>query len=59
MQDTMKASKESSSRLCPLGYFCLSATRWGMSAVFSQASDFALVSGQPRGGASPGPLASA
>ena len=55
----MKASKESSLRLCPLGDASLSAARWGVSGVVSSASHFAAVSGGPRGGASPDVLASA
>ena len=35
MQDSMKASKESSSRLCPLGDVSLSAARWGVSGLAS------------------------
>ena len=37
----MKASKESSSRLCPLGDVSLPAARWGVSAVASRFSDVA------------------
>ena len=59
MQDSMKASKASLSRLCPLDNVSLPAARWGVSGVFSWASDFMRVSGGPRGGASPGALASA
>ena len=47
MQDSMKASKESSSRLCPLGDISLPAARWGLSGVVSQAPNFARVSGGP------------
>ena len=53
MQDSMKASKESSSRLCPLGDVSLPAARWGVSGVVSRGSDFARVAGGPRGGAFP------
>ena len=49
----MKASKESSSRLCPLGDGSLSAARWGVSGVASRVSDTARVSGGSRGGAPP------
>ena len=59
MQDSMKASKESSSRLCPLRDVSLPAARWGVSVVVSRVSDFARVSSGSRGGASPGALASA
>ena len=55
----MKASKESSSRLCLLGHVSLPVSRWGVSGVVSRASDFVWVSGGPRGGAFPGALASA
>ena len=55
----MKASKESSSRLCPLGDVSLSAARWGVSGVASRVSDPARVSGGSRGAAPPGVLASA
>ena len=55
----MKASKESSSRLCPLGDVSLSAARWGVWGVASRVSDTARVSGGYRGGAPPGVLASA
>ena len=55
----MKASKESSSRLCPLGEVSLSAAPWGMLGVVPQALDFGRVSIGPRGGASPGALVSA
>ena len=56
----MKASKESSSRLCPLGAVSLSAARWGMLGLASRVSDTARVSGESRGGAPyPGVLASA
>ena len=54
----MKASKESSSRLCPPGDVSVSAARWGVSGVVSRAWDFARAPGGPRGGASPGALAS-
>ena len=59
MQDSIKASKESSSRLCPLGDVSLPVARWGVSGVVFRASDFAQVLGGPRVGASPGALASA
>ena len=59
MQDSMKASKEPSSRLCPLGDVSMPAARWAVSGVVSRVSDFARVSVGPRGGASPGALASA
>ena len=59
MQDSMKASKESLSRLCPLCDVSLPAARWGVSSVASLVSDIARVSGGSRGGASPGALASA
>ena len=55
----MKASKESSSQLCPLGDVPPSAARWGVSGVVSWASDPARVSGGSRCGAPPGVLASA
>ena len=55
----MKASKESSSPLCPSGDVPPSATRWGVSGVASRVSDPARVSGGPRCGAPPGVLASA
>ena len=55
----MKASKESLSRLCPLGDVSLPAARWGVSGVLSRASDVVRVSGGPCGGASPGVLVSA
>ena len=55
----MKASKESLSRLCPLGDVSLPAARWGVSGVVSWVSDLARVSGGSRGGASPVALASA
>ena len=55
----MKASKESSSWLCPLGDVSLPAARWGVSRVVYRVSDGARVSGGSRGGASPGALASA
>ena len=55
----MKASKESSSRLCPLGNVPLPAARWGLSGVASWVPDVARVSGGSRGSASPGALASA
>ena len=55
----MKASKESSSRSCPLGEVSLPAARWGVSSVASRVSDVALVSGESRGSASPGVFASA
>ena len=55
----MEASKESSSRLCPLGDVSPSATRLGVSGVASRVSDPAQVSGGSRGGAPPGVLASA
>ena len=55
----MKASKESSSRLCPLGDVPTSSAHWGVSGVVSRASDPALVSGGSRGSASPGVLVSA
>ena len=55
----MKASKESSSRLCPLGDVPLSSARWGVSGVSSWVSDPARVSGASRCGAPPGVLASA
>ena len=59
MQDSMKASKESSSRLCLLGDVSLPVGRCGVSGVVSRASDFARVSDGPCGGAFPGTLASA
>ena len=55
----MKASKESSSRLCPLGDVPPSAARWGGSGVASRVSDPARVSSGPCCGAPPGVLASA
>ena len=55
----MKASKELSSRLCPLGDVSPLAARWGVSGVASWVSDPARVSGGSRGGAPPGVLASA
>ena len=55
----MKASKESSSRLCPLGDVPPSSARRGVSGVVSRASDPARVSGGTRCGAPPGVLASA
>ena len=58
MQDSMKASKESLSWLCPLSDFSLSAARWGVSGDVCRASDFRRVSVGPRGGASPRALAS-
>ena len=57
MHDSMKASKESSSQVCPLGDVSLPDARWGVSGVVSRVSDFARVSGGSRGGASPGALA--
>ena len=39
MQDSMKASKESSSPLFPLGDVSLSAARWGVSGAASRVSD--------------------
>ena len=59
MQDSIEGSKESSSRLCPLGNVSLPAAPWGVSGVVSRVSDFARVSVGSRGGASPGALASA
>ena len=59
MQDSMKASKESSSRLCPLGDVSLSAARWGVSGVASQVSDTTRDSSGSHGRASPSLLASA
>ena len=59
MQDSMKPSKESSSRLCSLGDVSLPAARWGVSGVVSRVSDFAQVSGGSRGGASSGAFVSA
>ena len=53
----MKASKESSSRLCLLGDVSPSAARWGVSGVASRVSDPTRVSGGSRGGAPPGVLA--
>ena len=53
LQDSMKASKESSSRLCLPGNVPLLAARLGMSGVVPRASDFAWAPGGPRGGASP------
>ena len=47
MHDSMKESKESSSRLCSLGDVSLPAARWGVSGVVSWASDFAWVSSGP------------
>ena len=55
----MKASKESLSRLCPLGDVPPSSARWGVSGVVSRASDPALVSSGSRCSASPGVLAPA
>ena len=55
----MKASKESSSRLCPLGDVPPSAARWGVSGVASRVSDPARVSGGSRCGAPPDVLAPA
>ena len=55
----MKASKESSSRLCPLGDVPPLAARWGVSRVASRVSDPARASGGSRCGAPPGVLASA
>ena len=57
MQDSMKAYKEWSSRLCPLNDVSLPAARWGLSGVVSRVSDVAGVSGGCRGGASPHALA--
>ena len=57
MQDSVKASKESSLRLCPWGDVSLPAARWGASGVVSPASDCARVAGGPRGGAFPSALA--
>ena len=57
MQDSMKASKELSSRLCPLGDVSLPAAHWGVWGVASWVSDVARVSGGSRGGASPDALA--
>ena len=54
----MKASKESLSLLCSLGDVSVSAARWGVSGVVSQASTFARAPGGPRGGTSPSALAS-
>ena len=59
MQDSMKASKESSSRFCPLADVSPSSARWGVSGVASRVSDPARVSGGSLGGAPPGVLASA
>ena len=53
MQDSMKASKESSSRLCQLGDVSPSAARWGVSGVASRVSDPTRISGESRGGAPP------
>ena len=53
MQGSMKASKESSSRLCPLGDVCLSAARWGLSDVAYRVSDTARVLDGSCGGAPP------
>ena len=55
----MKASKESSSRLCPSGEVPPSAARWGVSGVASRVSDPTRVSGGSRCGAPPGVLAPA
>ena len=55
----MKASKESSSRLCQLGDVPPSAARWGLSGVASRVSDLARASGGSRCGAPPGVFASA
>ena len=52
LQESMKASKESSSQLCPLGDVPPSSARWGVSRVVSRASDPALVSGGSRGSVS-------
>ena len=52
--DSVKASKESSLRWCPLGDVPLSAARLGVSGVVFRASDFAWVSSGPRGGGTPG-----
>ena len=49
----MKVSKESSSRLCPLGDVPPSAARWGVSGVASRVSDPARVSGGSRCSAPP------
>ena len=49
----MKASKESSSRLCPPGDLSLLAARLGMSGVVARALYFVWAPGGPRGGASP------
>ena len=54
----MKASKESSSRLCPSGDVSSSAVRWSVSGVASRVSDPARVSNGSRCGAPPGMLAS-
>ena len=49
----MKASKESSSRLCPLGDVPTSARRWGVLGVASGVYDPARASGGSRCGAPP------
>ena len=59
MQASMKALKESWSRLCPLGDVSLPTARWGVWGVVSRVSDVARVSSGSSGGASPGALASA
>ena len=53
LQDSMKASKESSSRVCPPGDVPLSAAGLGMSGVVARALDSACAGGGPRVGASP------
>ena len=55
----MKASKESSSRLCPLGDVPPSSVRRGVSGVVSRASDPAPASCGSRRSAFPGVLAPA
>ena len=55
----MKASKESSSRLCPSGDVPSLAARWGVSGVASRVSDPARVFGGSHCGAPPGVLAPA
>ena len=59
LQDSMKASKESSSQLCPSGDVPPSAARGGVSSVASRVSDPARVSGGSRCSVPPGVLASA
>ena len=59
MQDSMKAWKESLSRLCLLVKFLLPAARWGTSGVVTRGSDCVRVAGGPRGGVPAGAFPSA